>query len=276
MKKLISLTFIISILAVLPFINGCKKGAEDPFLSLKSRDGRITRTWVLKEIVEETTEVTQMDETNDINNEYYSKTNTDVFTNNFDGTNLTEETSYTTEDEKLTIQNNPSFTENVKETKSVSYVKNVYEYSVKIQIDDDNTYTATYMKKLISRSTEGSYTSSVGDGMYNYEYEDDTTYVKNDVQEWVEEGDWYWADANDNKVNIFAGPLQGKLLKLSSKEVIIEDITSESDNYEEYEDDDLYTFDDSTDPWKTEDGFVKTITNTTTDKNYKATWEAQK
>ena len=93
MKKLISLTFIISILAILPFTNSCKKGAEDPFLSLKSRNGRITRTWVLKEIVEETTEVTNLFKDNDVNGEYYSKTNTDVYTNTYDGTNLNEDTS---------------------------------------------------------------------------------------------------------------------------------------------------------------------------------------
>lgn len=54
MKKsiLILSAFVIAALA----FNGCKKGAEDPFITLKSRDGRLTKTWKLTSI--EGTEVT--------------------------------------------------------------------------------------------------------------------------------------------------------------------------------------------------------------------------
>jgi len=51
MKKFRKLKLItIGILFVLPLLNSCKKGQDDPFLSLKSRDSRIMRKWNLKKI----------------------------------------------------------------------------------------------------------------------------------------------------------------------------------------------------------------------------------
>ncbi|HBF87389.1 MAG TPA: hypothetical protein DDX39_02015 [Bacteroidales bacterium] len=280
MKKSISLLFIISILAVLPFLNSCKKGAEDPFLTLKSRDGRITRTWVLSNITESETIVTDITQNNDINDDVYTSNNKEVTETTYDGTSLTEDNEVTFESESQSTQIGwswgPSgavytFTQNTYDYKEVTTVNKVYDYSVTVQIDDDNTYTATYTKTLKSMSqtyseTENSVTTT---------YESDTTYAKDDTQTWVEEGDWFWIDSNDDKVIIYAGPMQGKLLKLSSKEVLIDDVTSESDDDTDYTATPIYTYDDSTDGYKTEEGYELETTNTTTERTYKATWTAQ-
>lgn len=45
MKK--TILFVFTVIAVMLTFNGCKKGENDPFLSLKSRNARITATWKL-------------------------------------------------------------------------------------------------------------------------------------------------------------------------------------------------------------------------------------
>lgn len=48
-KRLIYFVFAISTIIVFTSITGCKKGENDPFLSLKSRRARISGEWKLKE-----------------------------------------------------------------------------------------------------------------------------------------------------------------------------------------------------------------------------------
>ncbi len=51
MKKVKSLLLVaIAALVIFPFINGCKKGANDPFITIKSRDARITAKWKLTKV----------------------------------------------------------------------------------------------------------------------------------------------------------------------------------------------------------------------------------
>lgn len=40
-----------TIFIAFPLINGCKKGPDDPCISLKSRDGRLCRTWKLTSVI---------------------------------------------------------------------------------------------------------------------------------------------------------------------------------------------------------------------------------
>jgi hypothetical protein len=59
----------------LAFLAACKKGENDPFLSLKSRNARITGTWNLK--TETTTQTNAFSGT------------TEVYSTSYDGTNMT-------------------------------------------------------------------------------------------------------------------------------------------------------------------------------------------
>ncbi|MBL4752642.1 MAG: hypothetical protein JKY52_03435 [Flavobacteriales bacterium] len=49
MKNLSNVALMMVFALSLSFV-GCKKGENDPFISLKSRDGRITGTWVLSNV----------------------------------------------------------------------------------------------------------------------------------------------------------------------------------------------------------------------------------
>ncbi len=48
MKSNKALLIVFSIILALPFVNSCKRGDKDPFLSLKSRNSRISANWELK------------------------------------------------------------------------------------------------------------------------------------------------------------------------------------------------------------------------------------
>jgi len=57
--------FAILMLVILatPMFNSCKKGADDPFISFKSRDGRLTSTWKLTKIDQTESDVTTVSST---------------------------------------------------------------------------------------------------------------------------------------------------------------------------------------------------------------------
>lgn len=80
MKKLI-LFSLIACMGALTF-TGCKKGTEDPFITIKSRDGRLTHKWKLKSITGTEVDVTV----------FGSSTTTETTTTSYDGTTLTEST----------------------------------------------------------------------------------------------------------------------------------------------------------------------------------------
>ena len=99
MKKNI-LVIALGLLVGSTVLTGCKKGENDPFLSFKSRDARITETWKLVNI-------DQKDVSTD-------PTGTDTYTTTFDGTTVSE-----------------AFNGSVFST---------YSYSLTIEIKKDGTY----------------------------------------------------------------------------------------------------------------------------------------
>lgn len=79
MKKFF--VFIIAAAIIVPVLNSCKKGPNDPGISLKSRDGRIIAIWTLSSIEGTSTEYSYFDST------YYTTSIT------YTGSMLTEMTS---------------------------------------------------------------------------------------------------------------------------------------------------------------------------------------
>ncbi len=105
MKKLI---YAILIVLFIPFFNSCtKKSANDPLISLKSRDARITGEWKL--VSWETTSTTTSTSS--------GSSNSSTTTSNYDGTLVTN----------VDASNNTS----------------TYTYSLSIEISKDGTYTST-------------------------------------------------------------------------------------------------------------------------------------
>ncbi len=83
MKRNSILTVVVALLSISAIITGCARGEDDPWLTLHSRDARISQTWSLKSVSGSVVETTGTDITNI---EYY-----------FDGTNMYVTTNGTTE-----------------------------------------------------------------------------------------------------------------------------------------------------------------------------------
>ena len=84
-------------------LTGCKKGENDPFLSLKSRDARITANWKLVKV-----------ESSDVSTD---PSGTDTYTTTYDGTTLSAAINGVT--------------------------ASAYSYSLSVEILKDGTYTST-------------------------------------------------------------------------------------------------------------------------------------
>jgi hypothetical protein len=84
-------------------LTGCKKGENDPFLSLKSRDARITANWKLVKV--------------ESSNVSTDPSGTDTYTDTYDGTTMNSAYNGTT--------------------------YSTYSYSLSVEILKDGTYTST-------------------------------------------------------------------------------------------------------------------------------------
>lgn len=112
MKKATSiLTAIVMVAALSTTMNGCKKGENDPLISLKSRDGRITGIW----------ELTTVDGTDTDISTFSGSTSTTITKISYDGNIWTETTTFT---------GLPSNTE-------------ASSYDFEITIEKDGTYSST-------------------------------------------------------------------------------------------------------------------------------------
>ncbi len=274
MKKILSFTLVAAMLFSIPFINGCKKGEDDPFLSLRSRDSRITGTWKLDsyESVDKGTTVTKT--TNSVNGENSESTTTHSTKVTFSGGIKSEITRSVTDAETTTIDFNVldnNFDNTKTEILSENKTTILQIYSVEITIDDDYTYTVNYNETNRSKTT---FTSNTYEGD-TQSHTEDTIYSPQNSNVWAQEGNWFWLDANEEKVIISAGPLSGKILRLSNKELIIEDIDIERDVNTVYNVFELNTYNDINDPSKMVEGTQTIVTTTNSEYSTSSTWEKE-
>ena len=191
MKKI--LIYSLTLGLILPMFNGCKKGSEDPGLSLRSRDNRITGTWELVEITETHSEVETFTQNNLTTT---TTTNTDI---SFNGSNLQTITN-------VTIK--------APDTTTYTISKNVDVYKLKIEILKDNT------AKVEESSTQSESCFENSQNCVTVKISDPTSTSNN------YSGNWYWADSKKNKIGIM-GPhnyFSGNIKRLSNDELIFEEV----------------------------------------------------
>lgn len=189
MKKLLISALILML--VVPF-SGCKKGEEDPGISLRSRDSRVEGTWKLSKIESTETEVDKTSTSTD------TEITTTTITIAYDGTDITTTTLVKDESGGTTESN---------------ITKIVDTYSVSVTINKDNTYTYNTSKtNKTSCTADASDCTPVTTAFIG-------TYTDKD------NGEWFWLDANDEQINLFtAAPyFSGKLKKCSNSELIFEE-----------------------------------------------------
>jgi hypothetical protein len=113
MKSIISKLGIIALVGIVT-LQGCKKGENDPLISLKSRDARITGTW----------ELTSQEAEYTYKSEFNGESATETTKQSYDGNMMTE-----------------TYTETYNgQTESES---DTYDYSFEMTIDKDGTYSLT-------------------------------------------------------------------------------------------------------------------------------------
>lgn len=247
MKKLFGFIAILGIITSLTY-TGCRKGEEDPFLSLRSRDKRLVGTWTLKSSSDVTTTNTTTTDYNNKNNVKTTVAEANTQSLTFDGTVFTTDNNTTTTTTSVTtepVQSSTTFKWSYNTTTDVvidnSHTINKKNYSVELEINEDHTYRATITETFTYDYFAGYQT--VG-GITTNITPDDTTYSPTESRTRVEEGDWYWEDAKDQKIMVVAGNImKGKLKRLSNKEIILENITEDS-----YDDTEHTTIRDYSDP----------------------------
>ena len=271
MKKNL-LKFSVTLFIIVIAFSGCKKGEDDPFISFRSRDSRIIGVWALQSSTYTETNQTVTKRSNNVNTDNSNSDEKTTTTKIFDGTTYIyknedddtykgQTTSYDyTTDSFVTYNSN---------TNEKSLTTQIFTYSVKVEIKKDHTYEATYTKTQVERKT----TYSTTDDGVTTTTATDTVYSPQNTKTWTEKGNWYWGDANDDKVYISAGPLSGVLKQLKNKEIVIETINNSTNNNTEYTKQDLKTNDDTSDANKTEQGIVTETTTTTYSSSDSQTWE---
>lgn len=289
MKKLFGIIALLSIVLSLTYTS-CRKGEEDPFLSLRSRDKRIIGTWTLISGSDVTTTSTTTTDYNNKNSEKTTVAESETVSIDFDGTVLTTNESNTTTTTSLVTeavfnQQTGKYSYNTPTSVVIESTNTLDKnsFSIELEINEDHTYKATFNEALISNHFSGK--QNIGGIDYPYTTTD-TTYSPADTHNWVEEGDWYWEDAKDQKIMIFAGTaMSGKLKKLSNKEIILEDITEESDDetenttvkdYSDPDTDGILLFSDTSNKDRDTTGVEINHVVKTTSRTYTSTWEAKK
>ncbi len=226
MKNLRLIKILATLLLSVFIFSECRKGEEDPFISLRSRNNRLTGKWKL---VEEKYEYEYksnfvmdfLELQSDFKREYCLTEK-----RNYDGEFITKERKVSDDEYKVYQYIADTITKN--DTVILDYEKGkrieTSEYSIELEINESNTWAASYHE-----TSTIDYKLETNDSYYNIHLgksiieEDniDTTY-NYITKDRTESGEWFWEDDEKDKIFINAGPMRGYLKKLSNKEIIIE------------------------------------------------------
>lgn len=232
MKTLKKTLLMVAVAAMLmPLLDSCKKGKEDPGISLRSRNARVTGTWTLKSYEMSGVTDTTIIRTNDVNDDDYLYTSRTTWSETYNGssviTNSTTDRDYTDQYEWYDITPTPQWRDQEK----------VYEYNSK---DNDNTTWSLTISLYTDNTFEVKETSGNASGSWEWDfdldYDDDSDPLAADNDndfdnDWsttgtstsIYQGAWYWDDnTKKNKLFLNAGPIKGQLIRLSNKEMIVE------------------------------------------------------
>lgn len=271
-KTLLSLATIVLLSTV--FMTSCKKGEDDPAISFRSRDARVTGSWTLSSSEKTNSYNTTTTNTNNVNTDKSVIVNNNSTTTSIDGTAKSVTTIETNNENRTQTSYdyyNNTFKTITTDNKTTNTTVDKYTYVVNLEINKDMTYTVTYTETKIS-STFNHTTISEGTTITD---KSDTIYNPSSTKSWSESGEWAWLDSKKDKVIIMAGPMNGYVKRLSNKEIIIEDTFSNNSNSTDYTTSSLQTYDDINIPYKSKIGNKKVVTNNSNNNNNYQVWVAK-
>ena len=227
MKNLTIINILATLLLSVLIFTECRKGEEDPFISLRSRNNRLTGKWKL---VEEKYEheykwvfvMDLIELQSDAKEEYHL-----VEKRNYDGEIMIKERDKKNDDSYKVYQYiADTITKN--DTVILDYDRGkrieTSEYSIELEINKSNTWAAIYHETSTIgykvESISSNYNIYLGKSIIeNYNIDTTYSYITKDR---TESGEWFWEEDEEDKIFINAGPMRGYLKKLSNKEIIIE------------------------------------------------------
>lgn len=252
MKKLINtIATLLSLFIAVTLFQSCRKGPEDPFMSLRTRNSRITGTWTLKSLDYTYTEKGTTSTSNDVNNATYSGNTDKNYKASYNGSTLT----VTKTDNSTGVDNSSYYVPfptpakwqtksvNTDDKKTETWVKN---YTMTLSIYDDDTYKYTVTQKATSytrseskttttTTTSTSTTTTKNDTSLTGSYNSSSSqYYSSTDETKTYYGTWSWVDdgrASEEKIIISAGPLSGFLVRLSNSDIKLDHTYSSNSNF---------------------------------------------
>ncbi len=258
--------YLIIIIGVLFMISSesCRRGEDDPLISLRSRTNRLTGKWKLVKLERTNSTIEEQVLTNDVNlntieSEINESTSIKVVDNFYE--------------EKTTRQGeifNLSYSWKIEGSDTILTVDTTLvepdiettignEYSFNIEISKDDRFKIT---KKITASREYFIDATKTDGISD-PLVIDTSYTNQPELEQIEEGIWYWQDAHKKNVILNAGEVHGYVRELRNDKLVITSYSSSEQNNQvslEFRND-LVPFDDVSDFGTFESGTERTVKN---------------
>lgn len=227
------LTAVLIAAFIMPVMQGCKKGEEDPGISFKSRNKRVTGTWTLKSYdISGTTNSTEKI-TNDVNDDDRDETIITTWSDTYNGSSLLNSNTYKEDYTQITMWHDALAIPPQWRDQEIVYAETTSSsstevYSFTIALYTDNTYEITETTGNASGTWEYDEDLDYDDGndpaaAVEYSDKDDGDWATTGTSTSVTQGSWYWEDATKKgKLFINAGPIRGKVVRLSSKEMWVE------------------------------------------------------
>lgn len=219
------------IISSLSVLFGCRKGEDDPLISLRSRTNRLTGTWKLISFESNSTESLTYTTTNDVNDNrtdhQVDVVNSVGLSDDFFQEKQTNTGTITNLNHRWVIANNDtliSVDTSLVEPDIETGTENEYEFILEIK-KDDSYRLVKKIKRLREYYIDATKTDGVSNPLVN-----DSVFTNEPTLELVEEGLWFWQDANKKKIILNAGEVHGYVQELSNKNLTITDYSSEEEN----------------------------------------------
>jgi hypothetical protein len=232
MKKLTQ--SVLAILVVASTITSCKKGEDDPTISLRSRDSRLVGEWTLTSMEKTVSGTSSTNSSDDQGNSSTSNTTVD-YSAKVDGSNKTVTMSTSTTSTGFGQSSTSSEKTNYTETYTLD-MEITKEGTVKITVDSkpvnvSTTYVpSNTLPTGVSNSAETGFDSDFGLSWSRAEFDGAYTYV-GVSNKTTSQGYWSWDDANKNKVIVNIDNLgRFYVRQLKNKEIILEQIFDDTEN----------------------------------------------
>ncbi len=209
MKKIAIFGLIIG--TTLSILSGCKKGADDPFLSLRSRDKRITGDWVLA-IEDVTTKRTVTTTVTDSNGDQASK-NVSV---------STEISSYSGSSKTVKMTDQTTTTVGSTTTTTTTTMEERYSLSVSETLGKDHIISNSWVETLTYYKACDTCTAITDKEELAQLVAQNPWDFENRNESSENAGTWTWADARKNKIFIMGDFIWGDILQLKDKELVLQ------------------------------------------------------